>query len=76
MGTLFSPVVKDLAAKDVSPDTPAVLIALVTQVVMPKHLDVKVVNLERAVMDMGLGAFKYEETVVICKRFTQVYVYE
>jgi hypothetical protein len=57
-------------------NAPAILIALVTQVVVPKHLDVKVVNLERGMMDMRLGAFKDEEAVVVCKGFSQIQVYK
>lgn len=59
------PVVKDLAAHDVSPDTPAVGIALVAEPVVAEDLGVKVVRLKGRVVDVHLGPLEEEEAVVI-----------
>lgn len=59
------PVVKDLAAHDVAPHAPAVLVALVAQPVVAQDLGVKVVRLKGRVVDVALGALEEEEAVVV-----------
>jgi hypothetical protein len=59
------PVVKDLAAHDVAPDAPAVLVTLVAQPVVAQDLGVKVVRLKRGVVHVALGALEEEEAVVV-----------
>lgn len=60
------PVVKDLAAHDVPPDAPAVLVALVPQPVVAEDLCVVVVRLETAVVDVRRErALEEEEAVVV-----------
>src|SRR5581483_12369817 len=44
------PVVEDLAAQRMTPDTPGVLVALRCEPLVAKHLRVEVLNLERAMM--------------------------
>lgn len=61
----IEPVVKDLAAHDVAPHAPAVLIALVAQPVVAQDLGVEVVGLEGRVVDVALGALEEEEAVVV-----------
>lgn len=59
------PVVKDLAAHDVAPHAPAVLVALVAQPVVAQDLGVKVVGLKGRVVHVALGALEEEEAVVV-----------
>lgn len=59
------PVIENLAAHYVAPNTPAVLVALMTKPVVTEHLGIKIVRLERRVVDVHLGAFEEEETVVV-----------
>lgn len=65
-GTEDSPVIEDLAAHDVPPNTPAVLITLVAHPIVAEDLGVEVVRLKRGVVDMGSSrSFKEEEAVVV-----------
>lgn len=50
-----------------SPDAPAILVALVTQPVVAKHLRVEVVRLEAGVVYMALWTLKEEEAMVVYK---------
>ena len=59
------PVIEDLAAHDVAPDAPAVGVPLLAEPVVAQHLGVKVVRLERRVVDVHLGALEEEEAVVV-----------
>lgn len=64
-GRRNSPIVKDLTAHDVPANTPAVLVALLAQPIVTQDLGVKVVRLERRVVDVHLGPFEKEEAVVV-----------
>ena len=59
------PVVKDLTPHHMATDAPAVGIPLVAQPVVTEHLGVKVVCLERRVVDVHLGPLEEEEAVVV-----------
>jgi hypothetical protein len=48
------PIIEYLAPHDMPSNSPAVLIALVSQPVMSKHLSVKIMRLKRGVMHMHL----------------------
>lgn len=48
-----------------APDAPAVSVPLLAQPIVTQDLGVKVVRLERGMMDMHLGAFEKEEAVVV-----------
>lgn len=48
-----------------SPNTPAIHVALLSQPVVTKDLCVEVDGLKRGVVDVGLRSLKEEETVVI-----------
>lgn len=61
----IKPVIKDLAAHDVSPNTPAVGVALLAQPVVAEHLGVEVVGFEGGVVDVRLGALEEEKAVVV-----------
>jgi hypothetical protein len=59
------PVIKYLTAHDMTPNSPAIFIPFLTEIIVTQHLRVKVVCFEGRVVHMRLGAFKEEETVVI-----------
>lgn len=61
------PVVKDLTPNHVSSHTPAVCVSLMPQPIVPQHLSIEVVRLERRVVYVRLWSFEEEEAVVVDK---------
>lgn len=59
------PVIKDLTTHDMTTNSPAVLIPFATKPVVPQNLRVKVVRFVRRVVNVRLGAFEKEETVMV-----------
>lgn len=60
-----SPVVKDLASHNMAPDSPAVLISLLTKPMMSEKLRVEIMSLIGRMMDMTLWPLEEEETVMV-----------
>jgi hypothetical protein len=65
-----SPVVKNLASHNMSPYAPAVLVTFLPEPIMSKDLSIKIVRLERGVMDMSLWTLKEEEAMMVDQLFT------
>lgn len=59
------PVVEDLAAEDVSSNTPTVLVALLPQPIMAEDLSVEVVRFERGVVHFVRPPLSEEEHVMV-----------
>jgi hypothetical protein len=59
------PVIEDLTSHDMPSNSPAVLVLLLQQPIVPQKLNVKVVHFEARVVDMKLWPLKEEETVVV-----------
>lgn len=66
------PVIEYLATHDMPTDSPAVLVALVLEPVMPKKLSIEVVRLVRRVVDMVLGTLEDEEAMVVDQFFSTI----
>lgn len=71
-----SPVVEDLAAHDVSPNAPAVLVALLAEPVVAEQLGVEVVRLVRRMVHVRLRPLEEEEAVVVHELLAPVEVEE
>ena len=63
--TGIKPIIKDLTPHNMPPHPPAVLVPLVPQPIMTQNLGVEIMRLKARVVDVALGAFEEEETVVI-----------
>lgn len=61
------PVVENLTTHHVSPHPPAVLVALLSEMVMAEELRIEIIGLVRGMVDMVFRTFKEEETMVINK---------
>jgi hypothetical protein len=59
------PVIKDLTSHNVPPNTPAILVSLANQPVVSQNLGIKVMDLERRVVDMKSWALEKEERVML-----------
>lgn len=70
------PVIKKLAPENVSPDAPNRRVPLTLQPLMAKALRVKVMDLETAVVNMGRGVRRQENSMVISIRLAEVNVRE
>ena len=62
---IIIPIIEDLTAHNVSPNTPAVLVALLCQPIVSQKLGVKIDCLERGVMDVRFRPFEEEEAVMV-----------
>jgi hypothetical protein len=71
MGNII-PIIKDLAAHDMSSHTPTVLVAFVAEPVVAQHLCVKIMCFKRGVMDMAFRSLEEEETVVVDELSTSI----
>lgn len=61
----YEPVVKNLAAENVSPNAPAVLVALLSKPVVAEDLGVEVVRFERGVVNPVRSSLGKKEDVVV-----------
>jgi hypothetical protein len=59
------PVIKDLTSHNVPPNTPAILVSLANQLVVSQNLGIKVMDLERRMVDMKSWALEKEERVMV-----------
>lgn len=70
------PIIKDLAPKNMPPNTPDALIPLLSQPLVPHVLGIVVVDLKGAVVDVRGLAGRHEEGVVVDVRLAAVNVRE
>ena len=70
------PVVKDLASHHMSTHSPTILILLLYQPSMAKHLNIEIKDLKTRMMDMELRTLEEEKCVVINPVLTSVQMHE
>ena len=61
----YAPVIKYLTSHNMPTNTPAILIALLPEPMVTQQLRIKIMRLERRMMDVRFGPFEHEEAMVI-----------
>jgi hypothetical protein len=63
--TLIEPIIKDLTSHHMPPNTPTVLVFLLCEPGMSKHLYIKIKDLETGMMDMKFRSSEEEKAMVV-----------
>lgn len=73
---IFKPIIKDLAAEQMSSNSPTIFIPPFFKPVVPKCLRIEVMNLERGVVHMCCWSLVEEEAMMVNQLATAIKVHE